>query len=462
MRDGAFLQVSFRMRRYLFYLRAIYKHEMDEEGGRKEMSLIKCIECGKEFSSYASACPNCACPTSVVLKILSREMDTLPASTDAKDNEAAPLDLLADDSAKEREISFESVPAPEDVVPVAARVSDPNGAYYGVPKSLDPVTFYRDALLDMVRDTGTPPDVFSSSFDSAIESKKHLAAITGSVVGSYSAEVGFDRTRTKTEYSGGRTRQRRENYIEWQPISGTYEGDQVVPMSLDDDPLDEDIELAYITAVTRYDVESQQIPTDDVITPSRETISAAMTKCEERAKRECEKGLPGQHSRSFSFSGTASLKEYTCHTIPAYSIPFTYRGGQYRKSYFAMKDHEGASFGKIPEISDEIHSRVDKKLRPLGIVALVFLSLSIAVSLVFAALHEYIYREIGLSVSLPVFGVGVLTTIAYWISHRVYRNSIIRANLIAKARAVEGVLSEKGLAPLSEEEKVQFFGRKSK
>ena len=26
------------------------------------MALIKCGECGKEFSDKANACPNCACP----------------------------------------------------------------------------------------------------------------------------------------------------------------------------------------------------------------------------------------------------------------------------------------------------------------------------------------------------------------------------------------------------------------
>lgn len=30
------------------------------------MSLIKCIECGKEFSDKASTCPNCGCPTSEI------------------------------------------------------------------------------------------------------------------------------------------------------------------------------------------------------------------------------------------------------------------------------------------------------------------------------------------------------------------------------------------------------------
>lgn len=31
------------------------------------MALITCIECGKEFSDRASACPNCGCPTSEIL-----------------------------------------------------------------------------------------------------------------------------------------------------------------------------------------------------------------------------------------------------------------------------------------------------------------------------------------------------------------------------------------------------------
>ncbi len=29
------------------------------------MALIKCEECGKEFSSKASACPNCGCPNEI-------------------------------------------------------------------------------------------------------------------------------------------------------------------------------------------------------------------------------------------------------------------------------------------------------------------------------------------------------------------------------------------------------------
>jgi hypothetical protein len=39
---------------------------------RNFMSLIKCTECGKEFSDKAAACPNCACPTEIVIREVER------------------------------------------------------------------------------------------------------------------------------------------------------------------------------------------------------------------------------------------------------------------------------------------------------------------------------------------------------------------------------------------------------
>ena len=32
------------------------------------MALIKCPECGKEYSNLADKCPNCACPTKIATK----------------------------------------------------------------------------------------------------------------------------------------------------------------------------------------------------------------------------------------------------------------------------------------------------------------------------------------------------------------------------------------------------------
>lgn len=53
------------------------------------MALIKCIECGKEISDKAAACPNCGCPvsamsTSGVVKI---KIGVLKASTGLSGNQ---------------------------------------------------------------------------------------------------------------------------------------------------------------------------------------------------------------------------------------------------------------------------------------------------------------------------------------------------------------------------------------
>lgn len=37
------------------------------------MSLIKCVECGKEYSSKASTCPNCGCPIEETLNEICKE-----------------------------------------------------------------------------------------------------------------------------------------------------------------------------------------------------------------------------------------------------------------------------------------------------------------------------------------------------------------------------------------------------
>ena len=37
------------------------------------MALIKCPECGKEFSDKAFACPNCGCPISEIRKMAEEE-----------------------------------------------------------------------------------------------------------------------------------------------------------------------------------------------------------------------------------------------------------------------------------------------------------------------------------------------------------------------------------------------------
>lgn len=58
------------------------------------MALIKCTECGKEFSDKATACPNCGCPTEAILENNS-SIEELASSeaNDEGDNKTVPTDL---------------------------------------------------------------------------------------------------------------------------------------------------------------------------------------------------------------------------------------------------------------------------------------------------------------------------------------------------------------------------------
>ncbi|MCR5230155.1 MAG: zinc ribbon domain-containing protein [Solobacterium sp.] len=42
------------------------------------MALIKCSECGKEFSEYAKACPNCGCPADITLRKIRDTKPVIP------------------------------------------------------------------------------------------------------------------------------------------------------------------------------------------------------------------------------------------------------------------------------------------------------------------------------------------------------------------------------------------------
>ena len=438
------------------------------------MPLIKCVDCGKMVSTRAQCCMNCGCPVSVTLAESATETADAAIAVvasevvESKNGTTMALAEQGDEHQEEAAIVEDSVHAErsQEVSTLSRSAVSPvmigNVTYYGVRKTLDPDTFYRDALLAMTIDRDTPPDLFSGTFDPAVESMKYVGSFTANVTGSYSAQIGYEMVRTKTEYRNGRAVEKREHYIEWRPFSGNYAGEHTVAEPLVDDPMDENIAFAYTRAVEDLGLRDEQIGTEDYIEPTQTVINAAMQACKEEASIACEDTLPGSKHKEYSFSGYAQLTKVECHTIPTYSIPFTYQGESYRKSFFAMKEHVGASFGKIPDIGDEIQDRVDKKLRPLGIVAIVLLSLSMVAGLVFAFLRTQVYRSLSLSVSLSVFLLSVFSTVGYWVSRKLYRKSIIRANLVAKVEGVQRLLIEKGLDPLLDAEKDIILGRKSK
>ena len=351
---------------------------------------------------------------------------------------------------------------PKNIIHVHANV-DRDGAYYGVRQTLQATDFYRKALLDMVKSESTPPDLFDAAFEEADLAGKHMATFQANITGSYSAEIGTNMVRETQQWNGHKYVTKRENYIQWEPFAGNYAGTQRAFRSLDhDDPLDEGIEAAYCYLQLDEGFEGLLEGTDDVVIPTQQDMQSALEECKRSAARECEQGLPGDHRRNFHFSGNGQISQYTCHTIPAYSMHFRYHEEEYAKCGFAVENTHHTMYGHIPNVSDEIKADVDKTTRPLGIASVVLLSAALVATMLFLVIHESVLHIVSLSVSGGILAAAVGVTIGYWIWRSVYKKAIITANKMAKLKGVERVMQEKHLTPLTEEEIDAVMGRKRK
>lgn len=65
------------------------------------MSLIICPECGKEFSDLAKACPNCGCPTELILQKKEQTEELQPAAEKTIITETAEEPVKTDEPAAE-------------------------------------------------------------------------------------------------------------------------------------------------------------------------------------------------------------------------------------------------------------------------------------------------------------------------------------------------------------------------
>ena len=351
---------------------------------------------------------------------------------------------------------------PTATINVYASAAHHDATYLGIKKSLDPVTFYRTALLHLVEDESTPPDIFDGQFETAVECNKHMGVFTGNVTGSYSANIGYDMVRKYTTVENGRTVEHKENYIRWEPFSGNYAGTHQAVAALDEDKeeLDEDILDAYNRALNYHELDKDTTGTDDIVTPTQDVINDAMDECKRQGESKCRLSLPGDHHKDFNFAGYAQLSNYVCHTIPTSSIPFTYKEKLYRKSAFAVESAKDDTFGTIPSASDKICAEVDTKSRPLGIASLALMAASLVFSLLFALIRLKVPRAVGLSISLPLFLAGVAVTVTYWVKRYLHRRAIVRANREAKLAGVTRILEDKGLDPITDIERARILGDK--
>ena len=397
------------------------------------MAMMTCPECGKEISSFAKVCPHCGCPNEVIQEMM-----------------------------KEQQPMRKAI---EDTVPTDGESSsDESIKYVGIAKTLDQRTFCRDALISIATNDWTPPDVFNSSFTTVLEGTKHIGLFTCRVVGNYSAIIGFDEVRENVVYQNGKSVTKREPYIDWKAFESDYDREHsvVTPLDGDVDDMDAGMIEAYGKECLDLQMLKDEIPTDDIIVPERFVIDDAETRCKNSAEDYCKTHLPGNHYKNFSFSGTSTFKEATCHTIPTYSLPFEYKGEQFQQSFFAVKNHEGAFFGKIPNIGDEIYEAADNKYRKIGVLALVFLVLSALIGIGVFVVKEYLYHAFSIPVIAVPLAVSVALTLWYWIARKVFIVTTIKRNNLNKANTLDRIFEETGLSPLTPEERAAIIGRNKK
>lgn len=492
------------------------------------MPLIKCIDCGRNVSTHALACPFCGCPIEAILTETAEgknaaqpaQPEKKPASEASSNSTPPPQENMSAEALIAPIVAPIVVPAKEEAAPAKNNESEnpkkesfvavlcpscgskeinfistdygvclhcgskvklnnseehtvkaeihihsekaqSNASFYGIKKTLTPTAFYRDAVLDLVRDEGTPADLFEATFEPAVASNKHIGVFSGNVSGTYTAEVGYDKVQEIREWSPIQQRYvtREGKQTEWEPFSGNYDRTHETVCDIIGDPLDEGIESAFVYSSSFYDLEKDREESDDIVAPTQEVIQSAMNDCTELAKERAKESLPGEHSRNYSFSGHATLDHYVCYTIPTYSLPFTYQGKKYKKSFFATRQHNKAAFGYTPNVSDDMQADTDQKMRPLGIVSLVLMSLSIFCGLLFCVIREQVLRGVSLGVTIPVFLLSVTSTVLYFILRKKYYTSITETNLLAKIKGANRILREKGLKPIWEKEKNDLLGR---
>ena len=425
-------------------------------------------------STRAKVCPHCGCPIEDILAVASPETESAVSDVVSDAVSEAPVlppDLPAElsenvKSPDDLSILPEEEDAPEPEAPTQeTHFIDTIPAYtcHGLKKTLSEEVFFRNTMLRLAMNEDTPPDLFDTEFLPIEQDRRHFATVTGYVVGSYTATVGYEKERKWTDYDEyGHPSEKREKYIEWAPFAGTYNGKQKHDFLLDQyGPFDDGIIGAYSCVINATDGASYPMETpSDPKVPSEAEIAEVLDLCKISAQEECRAKLPGKEHKDFTFSGTVTLDRWVAYEMPTYTQPFFYRERLYKRSAIAVESRLEGDFGTMPDIGEEIYAQVEKKIRPLGIVALVMFALSLIAPILFLVLHEHFYRGLMLAVSGALVGVAVILAVAYWVAFTLYRKSIIRANLRAKIRAVDKVLTARGIEPLSEEEKSAIMENK--
>ena len=143
----------------------------------KEMALIKCPDCGKEVSSFATACPNCGCPVE---------------SEDNKPNEQG-IDGIKEKDVKKRWIIIAAIVALSAVAIIIALLTAHKSDVLG-SDGMSLISKKPNVMLPSITNNGVEPFVLGRSFMDIPPKGEYYDTITldrkyGVVMGDHYVEI---------------------------------------------------------------------------------------------------------------------------------------------------------------------------------------------------------------------------------------------------------------------------------
>lgn len=322
----------------------------------------------------------------------------------------------------------------------------------------DETQFLRAALIGLSEGGKIPADVYEADFQPVKTETDCFLMVKTNVDVSYHASIGYDRQVTERVYDSAAKeyKTKTKTVTDWSPLSGkaTYDmtGEAVLRSSVSD-------KLQHIFDFKSVESNAKLVPfedstiTDEPEKPTAEDFTYAEEVAMIGAKSHCERDLPGDHVKDFSASTVCNTYETAVVSARDMILDFDYKGEKCQLRGFTSL----SSVRKISTPSDygNVKGSVGTKQRPFEIAALSLFSFNIFLAFLMMILSsaEAVSRGAKAGVLITFCLIGV----AYFVFFCLYRKKLVKdySTLVqnAKVTALEKILNEKKLEPLSYEEK---------
>ena len=277
--------------------------------------------------------------------------------------------------------------------------------FYVMPKGVDTVTFFVNALTELALNKNTPVDIIENTTFLPIETeyRQYLVA-TGLAELNYSASIGYDYEVTYTEYRNGKIYENTRIETKWESLSGNHTGNYTVAVSNEEDCKnsnpDDYINCLSSNFANKY--ENEKTESSAPLLPTEITIANAQQKIKETASNHCKNNLPGNQHAQFTCNGKVNISKLESHVVPQYKFAYKYNNQSAKELYMhAIKGSQmrGEIINTSLETKKAINDVAEEKFKYFTYINFFMLLITIALSLIKAT---YVIGVILTTVSLLV------------------------------------------------------------